>query len=170
MLRSLATIAAAVLLASATSAGAAALIDGGDVKNSSLTGKDVKNKSLTKKDFRGSVRGPRGAQGPQGPQGPQGIAGPQGAQGLRGAAGATNVTVRVGAVELGDSTAACNAGERAVGGGGFTDAAGGYLYNSTPAENEGETPTAWTASAASADDATLDAPVDVQAYVICAAP
>jgi hypothetical protein len=60
-----------VLMATA-SAGAAALIDSGDVKNGSLTGKDVKNRSLTKKDFRGSVRGPRGFTGLQGPQGPPG--------------------------------------------------------------------------------------------------
>lgn len=48
-------------------AGAAALIDGGDVKNGSLTGRDVKNRSLTKRDFRGSVRGPQGPEGPPGP-------------------------------------------------------------------------------------------------------
>jgi hypothetical protein len=65
-------IAVTALLLGATGAGAAALIDGGDVKNSSLTGKDVKNKSLTRLDFRGSVRGPRGFQGPQGAQGPAG--------------------------------------------------------------------------------------------------
>jgi hypothetical protein len=59
-------------LLAATGAGAAALIDGGDVKNSSLTCKDVRNKSLTKADFRGSVRGPRGSPGPQGSQGPPG--------------------------------------------------------------------------------------------------
>jgi hypothetical protein len=70
------------LLLTAGTAGAAALIDGGDVvngsltgkdvRNSSLTGRDVKNKSLTRRDFRGSVRGPRGFTGPQGIQGPPG--------------------------------------------------------------------------------------------------
>jgi hypothetical protein len=161
MIRWVVGIAVVGALVAATSAGAAALIDGGDVKNGSLTGKDVKNKSLTKKDFRGSVRGPRGFTGPQGAQG---VAGPAGA------AGATNVTVRVGPIELGQSTAPCNPGERAVGGGGFTGDAGGYLYNSTPEQDAGQTPTAWTASAASAADATLDDPVNVQAYAICAAP
>jgi hypothetical protein len=80
------------------------------------------------------------------------------------------VTVRVGPVDLGFSTAECNPGERAVGGGGFTGDAGGYLYNSTPLEDPGQTPTGWTASAASAADATLDEPVNVQAWVVCAAP
>ena len=56
-------------------AGAAQLITGRQIANSSITGKDVKNKSLTQGDFKGSVRGPRGAQGPAGPQGPQGPAG-----------------------------------------------------------------------------------------------
>ena len=161
MARNIGLIAVVALLLAATSAGAAAVIDGGDIRNNTVTGKDVKKKSLTRKDFRGSVRGPRGFQGAPGPQGPQGAQGP---------AGATNVTVRVGPVELGASTASCNPGERAVGGGGFTGDDGGYLYNSTPAENAGETPTAWTASAASAADATLDEPVNVQAYAICASP
>lgn len=164
MARNVGLIAVVALLLAATSAGAAAVIDGGDVRNNSLTGKDVKNKSLTKKDFRGSVRGPRGLRGAPGQQGSQG------AQGAQGPAGATNVTVREGPVQLGVSTAPCNPGERAVGGGGFTGDEGGYLYNSSPQEDAGETPTAWTASAASAADPTLDEPVNVQAYAICAAP
>lgn len=69
-------IAVTALLLGATGAGAAALIDGADVKNSSLTGEDVKNRSLTEADFRGSVRGPRGRRGFQGRQGAQGPAGP----------------------------------------------------------------------------------------------
>jgi hypothetical protein len=167
MARNVLLIGVAAMLIAATTAGAAAVIDGRDVVNGSLTGKDVRNMSLTKKDFKGSVRGPRGFRGPQGPAGAQGAPGPAGAQGP---AGATNVTVRVGPVDLGGSVAECNPGERAVGGGGFTGDTGGYLYNSTPLENPGETPTAWTASAASAADPTLDEPVNVQAWVICAAP
>lgn len=65
-------IAAVTSLLATTGAGASALIDGGDIKNGSLTGKDVRNKSLTRSDFRGSVRGPRGFQGPQGVPGPAG--------------------------------------------------------------------------------------------------
>jgi hypothetical protein len=64
--------------------GAAQLITGRQIANSSITGKDVKNKSLTKGDFSGSVRGPRGAQGPAGPAGPQGARGPAGANGTNG--------------------------------------------------------------------------------------
>jgi hypothetical protein len=65
-------IAVVSLLLGAGSVTAARLLDGGDIRNGSLTGADVRAKSLTKADFRGSVRGPRGAQGPQGPPGPPG--------------------------------------------------------------------------------------------------
>jgi hypothetical protein len=126
-------------------------VTGKDVRNNSLTGRDVRNKSLTRRDFRGSVRGPRGPQGPQGVQGVQGPVGPS---------GATNVTVRSGPVEpTGTSIAACNPGERAVGGGG--DSAVGFLDSSRPVQEAGQTPTAWRTSAGGDD---------VQAWVICAAP
>jgi Collagen triple helix repeat (20 copies) len=173
MVRNIAAVALVAALLAAATAGAQAVIDGGDVRNNSLTGKDVKDKSLTRKDFKGSVRGPRGlpgARGPAGPQGAQGAPGAQGPAGAPGASGATNVTVRSGPVALGDSIASCNAGERAVGGGGISGDAGGYIWNSTPLQDAGQTPTAWTASAASAEDTTLDEPVNVQAWVICAAP
>lgn len=68
----------ASLLAIGT-AGAAGLLDGGDVLDGSLTGRDVKNKSLTRADFRGSVRGRRGPTGPTGPTGAAGATGPLGA-------------------------------------------------------------------------------------------
>ena len=167
MVRNIAAVAVVAALLAAATAGAQAVIDGGDVRDASLTGKDVKNKSLTKKDFRGSVRGPRGLPGPRGPAGP---AGAQGARGPAGASGATNVTVRSGPIAPGDSIAECNPGERAVGGGGVTADPGGYIWNSTPLQDVGETPTAWIASGASALDATIDQPVDVQAWVVCAAP
>src|SRR5918999_1331684 len=94
MARNILAIVVVAILVSATSAGAAALITGAQIKNNSVTGKDVKNKSLTKRDFRGSVRGVRGVRGPQGPQGPRGETGPQGLQGPQGPAGATNVKVQ----------------------------------------------------------------------------
>lgn len=81
MVRNIAAVAVVAALLAAATAGAQALIDGGDIRNNSLTGKDVKNKSLTTQDFKGSVRGPRGEQGPQGPQG---LRGPQGASGTNG--------------------------------------------------------------------------------------
>jgi hypothetical protein len=84
MVRNIAAVALVAALLAAATAGAQAVIDGGDVRNNSLTGKDVKNKSLTKKDFRGSVRGPRGFQGPQGATG---VPGPQGSRGPTGPPG-----------------------------------------------------------------------------------
>ena len=87
MVRNIAAVAVVAALLVAATAGAQAVIDGGDVRDSSLTGKDVKNKSLTKRDFRGSVRGAQGPQGNTGPQGPQGNPGPQGPQGNPGPQG-----------------------------------------------------------------------------------
>jgi hypothetical protein len=173
LVRNIGAVAVVAALLAAATAGAQAVIDGGDVRNNSLTGKDVKNKSLTRQDFRGSVRGPQGPEGVQGAAGPQGPQGPQGAQGpagAPGAAGAMNVTVRVGEVAMGDAVASCNPGERAVGGGGDAMDPGSYIFKSTPLEGEGETPTAWTASAGSAVDAMIDEPAEVQAWVVCAAP
>jgi hypothetical protein len=87
MVRNIAAVAVVAALLVAATAGAQAVIDGGDVRDNSLTGKDVRNKSLTKKDFKGSVRGPRGFPGPQGAQGPQGPQGPRGERGEQGAKG-----------------------------------------------------------------------------------
>ena len=170
MLGNVGSLVAVAVLSSATTAGAAAVIDGRDVRDGSLTGADVKNRSLSKKDFRGPVRGAPGPPGPPGAPGARGPQGPPGPAGAAGAPGATNVTVRLGPVSMGESTATCDPGERATGGGGFTAAAGGYLFNSTPVAGPGETPTSWSVSAASADDDTLDEPVDVQAWVVCAGP
>jgi Collagen triple helix repeat (20 copies) len=87
MVRNIGAIAVVAALVAAATAGAQAVIDGGDVRNSSLTGRDVKDKSLTKKDFKGSVRGPVGRQGAPGPQGPRGDTGPQGPRGETGPQG-----------------------------------------------------------------------------------
>jgi hypothetical protein len=142
----------ATALVCAATAGAAAVIDGRDVRDGSLTGRDVKNKSLTTRDFRGAVRGPRGSRGPQGPAGPAGARGP---------AGATNVTVRSGPVGSGNSIALCHPGERAGGGGG--DVSGlGWLYNSRP----NLAATGWGVEA----DDQAGNPVNVQAWVVCSAP
>jgi hypothetical protein len=75
----------ALFVAGAGSAAAAGgLLDGGDIKNNSLSSKDVKNGSLLKRDFkRGQIpAGPRGLQGPQGVAGPAGRAGRDGADGF----------------------------------------------------------------------------------------
>jgi hypothetical protein len=134
----------ALVLASGTAAGAAALITGKQVQNGSLTGRDVrdasvrgadvKDGSLTPTDVLGGLAGPAGPAGPQGPAGPKGVNGPAGAVGLTGAQGPTGATGSPGAngtsgleyVTVGNSVAAgarefwaanCPAGKKAVGGG-----------------------------------------------------
>ena len=83
------------LIAGATSATAAKLITGSDIKNGSITGADIKNPAIDNEDIKkGAVikkklskavrdalddNGPAGPQGPAGPPGPAGgPAGPQG--------------------------------------------------------------------------------------------
>jgi hypothetical protein len=117
-------------------------------KNAVNTAK-VKDRSLLAKDFK-SGQLPRGQRGPAGPQG------------AAGASGATNVTVRTAAAS-GTATASCTGGERAVGGGG--DAPLGFIDGSFPNPQAG-TPTGWIARATDGGGF----PVDVTAYVICAAP
>ncbi len=93
------------LACAGTTATAASLIGGEDIRNASLTGADVRNGSLTGADVRNrslrgadiarstipadrltksarsSLRGARGPAGPQGAPGPRGVPGPQGATG-----------------------------------------------------------------------------------------
>ena len=71
----------ALFVAIAGSATAAVLIDGGDIKNNSITSRDIKNRSLLRRDFRGGQL-PAGARGPAGPAGPAGARGPAGASGV----------------------------------------------------------------------------------------
>jgi Collagen triple helix repeat (20 copies) len=91
---------AVALIVGTTSATAATLVTGKQVKDGSLSGADVKNGSLSKADLsdkainslRGQngtngVKGKDGATGPKGDQGPAGTAGPQGNPGPRGPAG-----------------------------------------------------------------------------------
>ena len=119
------------------------------LRKNAVTAPKVKDRSLVARDFkRGQL--PRGARGPAGPQG------------AAGAPGATNATVRSAAAS-GTATASCIGAERAVGGGG--DAPLGFVDGSFPAPQAG-TPTGWVARATDADGA----PVNVTAYVICAAP
>lgn len=168
----------AIGLLAASGAGAAALIDGGDVKDSSLTGKDVKNKSLTKRDFRGSVRGPRGFQGPQGAQGAQGDQGIQGVKGDKGDTG-TNFVIResastdVAAGATGSATAECLPGERASGGGDDVSGpgeSGTVVVDSQPTTTTAAIPTGWTVKVVNATGLTTPAPSSVVAKVICAGP
>ena len=119
------------------------------LKKNAVTAAKVKDRSLVAKDFK-SGQLPRGQRGPAGPQG---AAGP---------AGATTVTVRS-AGASGTATASCTGAERAVGGGG--DAPLGFIDGSYPSPQNG-TPTGWVARATDADGF----PVNLTAYVICAAP
>ena len=128
-----------------------AAVTGAKIKNGAVNSDKVKNGSLLSADF-------KSGQLPAGPPGPQGAQGP---------AGATNVTVRLGAVVAGTSTASCQGSERAVGGGGVAIGPTGALWASTPTPTSG-TPTGWEAEAIDTAAGTLDDPV--QAYVVCASP
>jgi len=74
------------------------------------------------------------------------------------------ITLRAGPEQTGTSTANCQAGEAALGGGGVS--IDGLLWNSSPSTTGG-TPTDWEASAVETDGVT-DA--TAQAYVVCAGP
>ncbi|GAA2115748.1 hypothetical protein [Nocardioides bigeumensis] len=137
-------LAGAMLVSSAATATAAALITGKDVKDGSLTGKDVrdgrlsgadvKDESLTPSDVAGGAlgptgpAGPAGARGPTGPAGPAGLTGPKGntgPQGFTGPPGTTGasgleyvvVGQSIGAVSTEFWQADCPAGKEALGGG-----------------------------------------------------
>jgi hypothetical protein len=100
--KSILVVAAAILVVGGGSATAASLLDGGDIKNGSLTGADIKNRSLGTSELSTAARnalegddgargpaGPAGQRGPAGATGPTGPQGPQGGKGDAGAAGAT---------------------------------------------------------------------------------
>ena len=121
--------------------GPAGIVNSLDVQDSSLTGRDIKDRSLTAREFKGGLpRGPRGFRGrqgqpgvpggpgPKGDPGPQGPPGADGQNGAPGAAGFTkldynfvNLTVPTTAGRWRGSVA-CDAGLRAVGGGGWVSA------------------------------------------------
>jgi len=127
------------------------------LKQNAVTSSKVDNGSLLKIDFKAGQLppGPPGLQGPAGPQGPQGPA------------GATNVTVRLGPTVVDTSTASCESGERATGGGGVATGTDGVLWASNPTPAAPAIPTGWEADAVDRASGATDA---VQAYVICAGP
>lgn len=169
-------------------------ITGKDVKPRTLRGKHVKNRSLLAKDFKrgqlpaGEVgpagpigpAGPAGAAGPAGPRGERGPTGAMGATGATGATGpegppgATNVLVRQGIEEsvqpstTDTATANCEAGERAVGGGGTNNGTVGvHLKESHPTPaTQGETPTGWSVTY----ENTSGSIAFIRAWLICAVP
>ena len=95
------TLGIAVLAAGG--AGAAALVDSGDIKNRSIKTKDLARKTLKKL---------RGNAGPQGPQGPAGVASVQ----IVEATAAYCGTPSGGACSVESATASCPAGTVATGG------------------------------------------------------
>jgi hypothetical protein len=82
---------AVALIVGTTSATAATLVTGKQVKDGSLTGADVKNGSLRKADLSdkaiNSLKGKNGATGPQGAAGAKGEVGPAGLAGKEGVNG-----------------------------------------------------------------------------------
>lgn len=122
--------------------------------------------------------GPTGAAGPQGPkgdagsQGAKGDTGTGGATGAAGAAGATNVVQRFGTSvsvpdgSIGTAFASCNAGERAVGGGFFTQAPGVEASRPSGPLSNGAAATAWQVSSSN----TSGASESIGAYVMCVSP
>jgi hypothetical protein len=88
------TIIACALVAlavGATTATAAQLITGKQIKNRSITGKDLKRGTVTRKKLSAAIRAELAKPGVPGPRGPAGPGGPAGAKGERGD-GVTRVT------------------------------------------------------------------------------
>lgn len=163
---------------------AALVITGRNVKNSSLTGADIKNRSLStadikdfsllKRDFQPGQLPTGGSQGPKGDTGTSGAPGATGSPGTpgtAGAAGATNVTTRLNTalIPIGstDVTVQCQAGEKAVGGGGAAaDDPELTVEESYPEpQTNGTTPTGWTVRYR-----VSGIPHSATAVVVCARP
>jgi hypothetical protein len=108
-------------------------------------------------------QGDPGTPGAAGLQGLQGLQGPPGKDGLRGASGATNVTVRS---NLG-TTASCNAGEVATGGGGVPDRT--EITKSRPVPTTG-TPTGWESDQRALPFDPNNPQFQPTTYVVCAKP
>lgn len=153
------------------------------LRKNAVTSPKVKPGSLLLSDFRASQRA--GLVGPQGAQGPKGDKGEPGLNGTNGVNGATNVTRRIGPVSddipadgSGVAAVMCDAGERAVGGGGLP-LSGSLLdfemSESSPRIN-GEpedigVPIGWTVRYNNEDSNNDNiGAIVVRAYAVCAAP
>ncbi len=147
-----------------------------DIRNGNVTSRDIKNNDVRSGDVRnGSLLAGDFAPGqlPAGPAGPPGPTGARGGTGAPGPAGAKNVVVRIGNTSTSTaafSTATCEPGEKATGGGGFVGTNTSYITNSyaTPSAQEGLTPTAWNVGAKNPAGSTATA--TITAHVICASP
>jgi hypothetical protein len=165
--------------------------NGVDIIDNTLTGKDIKDKSLTAREFKGGLprgqRGPRGLPGPPGAPGQNGAQGPQGGPGANGQDGApgaagfsrldynfVNLNVPASAGRWRGSVA-CDAGLRAVGGGGWVSgvAEQGSIVASYPSDGTnpaGNDPpignTGW--SVIFDKHVTTGATTTLQVHVVCA--
>lgn len=74
-------VAAGLAAGSLTTATAATLITGRQIKDSTITGRDIRNGTIRSSDLARSAQPMRGPQGPVGPQGALGSVGPQGPPG-----------------------------------------------------------------------------------------
>jgi len=106
--------------------------------------------------------------GPQGPQGPQGEPGRNGATNVVTRRGTPHTTTLIGG-GIGGTSASCNTGERAVGGGGTTNTNTYTVSDSHPTPmTQGSVPTGWNVSWVNRTEDSQT--VTLQAYVICASP
>jgi hypothetical protein len=159
-LKHLAALVVVAALALPTVAIGQQLLDGSDIRNSSLTGKDVKNRSLTKSDFRGSIRGPRGLQGPQGIPGPINVSGLQLVLGPQATIPPADAVT--GLPHYASSVAFCPPGQRVVSGGGSVISA--YLDGLAVSEANSNR-TSWFVIGGNNSDLTSGT---VQAEALCA--
>jgi hypothetical protein len=134
------------------------------LKKNAVTSAKVKNHSLVAADF-------KAGQLPAGPQGLQGPKGDTGAQGPRGIMGTVQRYAPIESVPANGwatSTAWCNQGEIATGGGGVTyDGSGSvFLTTSAPAPGavNGKPFSGWGVSVRN----TTGSPQNFHAYVVCA--
>lgn len=179
--------AVAVLACAGTTATAASLIDGGDVRNGSLTGADVRDRSLRGADIaKGTIPADRLTKAARaGLRGPAGAPGAPGAQGAPGPSGVAAVVTRTGTASFDtdgiigqtkEATAQCAEGEKLVGGGVFAptavvDGRANFvvtgqvpvLANGTVATS-GQTGTGWKVTVVRGDDLIGL----VTAYALCA--
>lgn len=134
------------------------------LKKNAVTSAKVKNHSLLAADFRAGQL----PAGPQGPQGPKGDTGPQGPRGIMQTVQRYAPIQSVPANSAASSTAWCNQGEIATGGGGFTydPSYNVYLVSSAPAPGavSGQPFSGWGVEVRN----PTGSPQNFHAYVVCA--
>lgn len=118
----------ALVIAVSSSATAALVITGKQIKNNSVTTKDIKDGNLKTADLSAAAKaelkgnaGPAGPAGEKGATGATGPAGPTGATGPSGIGGYQTIlnTANIAAGSAGTVTATCPAGKKPIGGGGL---------------------------------------------------